>query len=66
MSEQPNKSNPVKDFGARLGILGELMVYLWAAKMWWMIPMLVILILFALLMAAGSTGSAGSFVYTLF
>lgn len=66
MNEQPNKSNPVKDFFARLGILGELLAYLWAAKMWWMIPMVVILLIFAVFIALGSTGAAGSFVYTLF
>ena len=31
----------------RLGIVGELFAFLWAAKMWWLIPMVIALIIFA-------------------
>lgn len=52
--------------GARLGIFGTLLSFLWKEKMWWMIPMIIILIGFAALsMLAGSSGIA-PFVYTLF
>ncbi|MCB9437502.1 MAG: hypothetical protein H6673_11000 [Anaerolineales bacterium] len=67
MSEQTKtKKSPVKDFLARMGILGELLGYLWAAKLWWMIPMVVLLILFAILIILGSTGAGGPLIYTLF
>jgi hypothetical protein len=62
----PRKSSPFRDFAGRLGILGELLLYLWAARLWWMIPMIILLILTAILIFLGSTGSGGSLVYTLF
>ena len=50
----------------RAGIFRALLEYLWKEKMWWMIPMIVVLVGFtALAMIAGSSGIA-PFVYTLF
>lgn len=50
----------------RFGIFGELLAFLWAQKLWWIIPMVLVLVLFAfLLIFAGHTGLA-PFVYTLF
>lgn len=68
MSEQPTgkKNQPVQDFLTRLGILGELLSYLWAARLYWMIPMVVMLILFAVLIILGSAGVGGPLIYTLF
>jgi hypothetical protein len=71
MTEQP-VSNPQKRPGmvsglrSRLGILGELFAFLWAAKMWWLIPMLIALIVFALLIVLGSASGGGPLIYTLF
>lgn len=50
----------------RLGILGELFAFLWAAKMWWLIPMIIALIAFALLIVLGSSSGGGPLIYTLF
>lgn len=68
MSEQqPTKKNqPVRDFLMRMGILGELLAYLWSARLYWMIPMVVMLILFAVLIILGSAGAGGPLIYTLF
>ncbi len=68
MTEQPtgNKNQPVQDFLTRMGILGELLAYLWSARLYWMIPMVVLLILFAVLIILGSTGTGGPLIYTLF
>ena len=50
----------------RAGIFWALLSYLWQEKLWWMIPMVVVLVLFGgLAMLAGSAGIA-PFVYTLF
>lgn len=46
--------------------LGELFQFLWQRKLWWLIPMIVILLLFAVLIVVGSTGGVGAFIYTLF
>ncbi len=64
--EKVARSNPVKDFFGRMGIVGELFIYLWSAKMWWLIPMVVLLIVFAVLIILGSTGSGSPFIYTIF
>ena len=49
----------------RLGIVGELFSFLWAAKMWWLIPMIIALIAFALLIILGSASGGGPLIYTL-
>jgi hypothetical protein len=53
-------------FLSRMGILGELLAYLWKRKLWWMIPMIVVLILFALLLIFAQGSSVAPFIYTLF
>ena len=56
----------MKSLGAKFGIFGELLAFLWHKKLWWLIPMVVILLLFgALFVFAGSSGIA-PFIYSLF
>ena len=50
----------------RLGILGELMRFLWKRKLWWLIPMIVVLVLFALLLVFAQGSALAPFIYTLF
>lgn len=46
--------------------LGELFHFLWKRKLWWLIPMIIILILFVgIFLFANATG-LGPFIYTLF
>jgi len=49
-----------------MGIVGELMGFLWRAKMWWLIPMVVALLIFAVIIALAGAGPAGPMIYTLF
>lgn len=62
-TRQPSLLSNVR---TRLGILGELFAFLWAAKMWWLIPMIIALIAFALLIVLGSASGGGPLIYTLF
>jgi len=55
-----------RNFLSRMGILGELLVFLWKRKLWWMIPMIVVLILFALLLIFAQGSAVAPFIYTLF
>ena len=48
------------------GILGEVMVFLWQRKLWWMIPMITVLMLFGLLLVFANTSGVAPFIYTLF
>lgn len=49
-----------------LGTVGELIGYLWQRKLWWLMPMVVLLLLLGLLIALGSVAGAGPFMYTFF
>jgi hypothetical protein len=50
----------------RLGIVGELFVFLWRRKLWWLIPMVAVLILFGLLLIFAQASAVAPFIYTLF
>lgn len=49
-----------------LATLRELFQFLWARRLWWLIPMVVVLLLFAGVIILGSTAGVGPFIYTLF
>jgi hypothetical protein len=53
-------------FGRRLGIIGKFFKFLWKKKNWWLIPLVVILLLFALILILGSNPVIAPFIYTLF
>lgn len=57
----------MQDFFSRMGVLGELLGFLWKRKLYWLIPMVAILLVFAILIViANSSGVAAPFIYTLF
>lgn len=51
---------------SRMGILGELLGFLWQRKLWWIIPMVVMLIIFAVLLVFAQGSALAPFIYTLF
>ena len=55
-----------KNMGSNLGIVGEFLKLLWARKMWWLIPMVVVLMVFGFLLIFASASGVGPFIYTLF
>lgn len=50
----------------RCGIVGEFIGFLWDEKIWWMIPMVVVLLIFGLLIVFAQTSPIAPFIYTLF
>lgn len=50
----------------RFGIAGELMHFLWQRKLWWLIPMVFVLLVFGGLMVTAQSSALGPFIYTLF
>ena len=50
----------------RWSILGELFRFLWQQRLWWLIPLLAVLILFGVLLLFAQTFPAAPFIYTLF
>lgn len=56
----------LREMGARLSIGAELLGFLWRRKMWWMIPLVMVLLFIGLLIGFGSASGVGPFIYTLF
>ena len=56
-----------KKIGSRASVVNELFNYLWKRKLWWLIPMVVLLVTIGLLLVLASVASPISpFIYTLF
>ncbi|MEI7988212.1 MAG: DUF5989 family protein [Chloroflexota bacterium] len=49
-----------------MGIVGELIEFLWKNKQWWLIPMVVVLVIFAGLLIFASASGIAPFIYTIF
>lgn len=50
----------------KLGILAQLLAFLWQKKLWWMIPMVLVMVLFGLLLVFAQGSGLAPFIYTLF
>jgi hypothetical protein len=50
----------------RVGIMGELLQFLWVRKLWWMTPMVVILLLLGIAIIFAQSSAIAPFIYTLF
>lgn len=50
----------------RLGIIGELLTFLWQRKLWWLIPMILVIVLFGVLLIFAQGSAIAPFIYTLF
>ncbi len=49
-----------------LGVARELLSFLWQRKLWWLIPMVTLLLVFGLLLIFASSSGLGPLIYTLF
>ena len=56
----------LRDMADRVAIAWELLRYLWKRRLWWMIPLVTVLLVLSSLIAFGSTSGVGPFIYTLF
>lgn len=61
-----NTSSGLDDFFMRMGVLGELLAFFWRRKMYWLIPMIITLLLFAVIIILGSNPVTSPFIYSLF
>jgi len=55
-----------KRLSSRFSVMGELMGFLWQQRLWWLIPMVSVLLLFGLLLLFAQSSPIAPFVYTLF
>jgi len=51
---------------SRGGEAAELLQFLWQAKLWFLIPFVIVLLLFGLLLVFAQTTGVAPFIYTLF
>ena len=56
----------MRDIFARMGILGELLMFLWRRKLYWLIPMIIVLALFIVLIILSSNPATAPFIYPMF
>ena len=49
-----------------IATVAELFQFLWARRLWWLIPFVAILILTAVLLIVGQVTGVAPFIYTLF
>lgn len=56
----------LRSMKTNMGVAGELLGFLWERKLWWLIPMVFTLMLFALLFFFAAASGVGPFIYTLF
>ena len=54
-----------KLFG-RFSIARDLLSFFWKEKMWWLVPMITVLLLLGLLMIFAQGSAVAPFIYTLF
>lgn len=55
-----------KNMGSNLSIVGEILKFLWAQRLWWLIPMVVVLLLVGLLLIFTASSGLGPLIYTIF
>lgn len=51
---------------SRLGTVGAVVRLLYRRKLWWLVPMFCVLLLFIVLLALATTTGIAPFIYTLF
>ena len=55
-----------RELGEKIQISGELIGFLWRRKMWWMIPMVSVMLFFGIIIVFGSSSGVGPVIYTVF
>ena len=56
----------IRSMTSNVSVVGELMTFLWKRKLWWLIPMVTVLLLFGLLLIFAAASGVGPIIYTLF
>lgn len=56
----------IKVITSRFGIVSDLLAFLWRKKMWWLLPIVVVLLIVGLLVLFAQGTTVAPFVYTIF
>ena len=52
--------------GSTWRTVGELVGFLWARKLWWMAPLVVVLVIIGFLLVTAQGSALAPFIYTIF
>ncbi|MCB9451839.1 MAG: hypothetical protein H6672_10390 [Anaerolineaceae bacterium] len=55
----------MRDMLVRMGIFGELLLFLWKRKLYWLIPMMLMLAIIIVIIILGSNPATQPFIYSL-
>ena len=58
--------NFIRAMFTNTGVVAEVIRFLWVRKLWWLIPMVSVLLLMGLLLIFASSSGIAPFIYTLF
>lgn len=64
MTEKFNRI--LKNISGRFFIVRSLLRFLWENKLWWMIPLILVLIVFFAIIIFAQSSPLGPFIYTIF
>ena len=56
----------LRSISSRFSVIGEMFSFLWKRKLWWLMPMILVLVVFGLLMVFAQASGIAPFIYTLF
>ncbi len=56
----------LRSLAEKAGIAGELLGYFWERKLWWLIPMVTLLVIMGMVMIFAQGSAVAPFIYTLF
>lgn len=56
----------IRNFGAKLGVIGDLFAFFWKNKKWWLIPVVFVLVAIGLVLVFSQSSAIGPFIYSLF
>jgi len=59
-------ANFFKGMITNMGVAGEVLFFLWQRRLWWLIPMVFVLLLFGLLLIFATSSGVAPFIYALF
>jgi Family of unknown function (DUF5989) len=60
------KMSLIKSLSGRFAIASELLQFFWERKLWWLMPMVVLLLGFGMLIVFAQSSAVAPFIYTLF
>lgn len=56
----------IRSFLNKITIARDLILFLWQRKLWWLIPMIIVLLAFGILLIFAQSTGIAPFIYTLF